>query len=907
MGQVNDIHSLVRGLANGTIEGDDPQITSRLDEAAAASARSAAAAAAEESESLEAREVRERKEAEEAAKHAKRLAEAKRRAAEIQASLERKGRARERHAAHLAATRGGDPGAPTPARGTDYLAWDLWTPSDEEDEMVAKLPPRGLEAMEADLDARSKRVAAARAVAEARRREGNAALAEGRTDEAYRLYLEGIQSRRDSAALHSNAALCCLRTGRPAAALDHCDKALSIQEFLVEDLKSPLTLRAFHRRARARLELGHPREAVADLERASRLATEGGRGEHEGAEIDALLATARNELAEERRRNALRAAEASIAAAPEPAAAPEAVASMGPASAHLAQRQRAGGVDLALAGRLAAVDAATLALVTLQSMAAARPSLPLRQGQGTLTPSALQRALRAAVPALSVCPLTRARARTAGLDADDTPAPLLRSLGAVLSGGFLSGCPADAIDALACVAAALGSGGGSSDDIDDDGGAVTAAERAEAWGVLNAVVQTAGAGGGTGVVAAASTALSAAAASGPAGRAAAAQALAASALSVAAVGSAALPTVEATIAVRAEALGLLVTLSTERPVVEALWAWAGPKLPARVLGWRVSGAGAGPAEVASRLDLFGRLWLTGTGTGAGAPPPPPTDASLWAGIAQAASGKGAGWPAAARPASVRRAALGAAANVLSPSAATPAETSASAVAAAGAGLALAAQEALASAVGPAGWADPPLAARASAALARLVRGPAAVSASLTAAPGLAKSMVEGLVASVASVGAPSGEAGEAARAVEALTRGLACVADATGEGSLGAASGDEPHLLRLTSALVDAVAAKGSLDGAVANAALLLGRLLGPRGERAVGWGGDDGAWRPLRERALDALADITLDRRGRGEPARKGAATAAARLAGTCDELRVRLRTGGRLEALHCVLAGTK
>ena len=69
---------------------------------------------------------------------------------ELQRNKERKERLRAAFRAHQAAK--ADEGASR--EGTDYQAWDLWTPSDEEDELYESLTPNSPEfkAMEKDID-----------------------------------------------------------------------------------------------------------------------------------------------------------------------------------------------------------------------------------------------------------------------------------------------------------------------------------------------------------------------------------------------------------------------------------------------------------------------------------------------------------------------------------------------------------------------------------------------------------------------------------------------------------------------------------------------------------------------------------------------------------------------------------
>lgn len=61
---------------------------------------------------------------------------------EIQANIERKNKAREKYARWVESQRASSQGRKAT---TDYTAWDLWLPSDEEDEMIRDLTPSGPE------------------------------------------------------------------------------------------------------------------------------------------------------------------------------------------------------------------------------------------------------------------------------------------------------------------------------------------------------------------------------------------------------------------------------------------------------------------------------------------------------------------------------------------------------------------------------------------------------------------------------------------------------------------------------------------------------------------------------------------------------------------------------------------
>ena len=71
----------------------------------------------------------------------------------MKASLARKQAARARYQEHMAAQ------GPALRSETDYTKWDLFTPEDEEDEMVNSLTPNdpGIRALERDINERHQR------------------------------------------------------------------------------------------------------------------------------------------------------------------------------------------------------------------------------------------------------------------------------------------------------------------------------------------------------------------------------------------------------------------------------------------------------------------------------------------------------------------------------------------------------------------------------------------------------------------------------------------------------------------------------------------------------------------------------------------------------------------------------
>ena len=165
-----------------------------------------------------------------------RLAKARERVLEIQESLRRKEAARARYAAWVLQEQ---ERSNHTKKATDYTAWDLWTPSDEEDDMVRNLQPAGAEfaAMEKDIAERHRRVKEQRRIAERCRVEGNAAFQRGQFSTAYQHYAEGLEHHKANVVLHGNAALASIKQGCYVQAIEHCDRVMSIQEFLEQNLK----------------------------------------------------------------------------------------------------------------------------------------------------------------------------------------------------------------------------------------------------------------------------------------------------------------------------------------------------------------------------------------------------------------------------------------------------------------------------------------------------------------------------------------------------------------------------------------------------------------------------------------------------------------------------------------------
>ena len=172
--------------------------------------------------------------------------------------------------------------------GTDYQSWDLWTPSDdEEDPWMQYMPDNpAFKSMEADIDKRHAKQVRNRQTAFRKRNEGNAALKAGQVSDALSIYESGLECDKRSIELHGNASLASLKLGCFAQCIEHCDKACELADFLLEQPKHATKIKCLLRRSAARDALGHLNEAVADLELALDL-------DPEDKEIVTKLTTAR--------------------------------------------------------------------------------------------------------------------------------------------------------------------------------------------------------------------------------------------------------------------------------------------------------------------------------------------------------------------------------------------------------------------------------------------------------------------------------------------------------------------------------------------------------------------------------------------------------------------------------------
>ena len=189
---------------------------------------------------------------------------------DLQRNKERKEKLRAAFEAHMAERER------KTVEATDYHAWDLWTPSDEEDDLYNNLTPNSAEfkAMEKDIEERHAKLLRSRQYAERQRQLGNTFFKEKQYAKALQVYEDGIASEKSNMALNANAAAAALKLGCNIQAIEHCDKVFSIADFCFENKPStvPMRLKAYQRRATARSALKHFREAISDLEEARKLA-----------------------------------------------------------------------------------------------------------------------------------------------------------------------------------------------------------------------------------------------------------------------------------------------------------------------------------------------------------------------------------------------------------------------------------------------------------------------------------------------------------------------------------------------------------------------------------------------------------------------------------------------------------
>lgn len=281
--EVDDVSRLIEGLHSGKISPE--YVDKKIKERDAEESRAAEATKAAEEEA-------ERRKYENLPDEKKR--EVKQKVDDMIREKERREKARELYAAYRASLPEDE--LERRSRSTDYSAWDLWTPSDDEDDPWMQYMPNdpAFKAMEADIDKRHARRVEQRQTAHRKREEGNAAFKARQYAEALAIYEAGLEADKRSIELHGNAAMAALKSGCFVQTIEHCDKACEIAEFFLERPSHPVAVKCLQRRATARLALGHLKDAVSDLE----LARE---RDPANAEVAKRLASAKAEYEEARK------------------------------------------------------------------------------------------------------------------------------------------------------------------------------------------------------------------------------------------------------------------------------------------------------------------------------------------------------------------------------------------------------------------------------------------------------------------------------------------------------------------------------------------------------------------------------------------------------------------------------
>jgi len=186
---------------------------------------------------------------------------------------------------------------------TDYNAWDLWCPSDDEDDMIKTLPPSGeqFRAMERDIDERHARMKRKEKVAAKCKEAGNRAYKAGQYAEAYKNYEEGLENEKKNIEMQCNAAMASIKMGCAVQAVEHCDQVMRLADFFLEKPNHPMVFKGLQRRATAYSMLKRFAKAVEDLERALTF-------EPENRELKRQYNKAKKDLDEQVKEKALRKA-----------------------------------------------------------------------------------------------------------------------------------------------------------------------------------------------------------------------------------------------------------------------------------------------------------------------------------------------------------------------------------------------------------------------------------------------------------------------------------------------------------------------------------------------------------------------------------------------------------------------
>eukprot|EP00854_Cymbomonas_tetramitiformis_P003796 gene3796-4750_t len=284
LARVDGISKTLDGLNDGTISVEDLDRMER------------------QKELLAARQEREAKEAEESSAKRKEELESRRDAAKVKVDeiMERKikkDKARERFVDYEKT----DKKSSFITTSTDYTGWDLWCPSDEEDDLIKTLPPStdpAFKAMEKDMDDRHERMKQKIKTATKLREAGNKSYRAGQYMEAYKNYEAGLDADKRVIELQANAAMAALKVKMPVQAIEHCDQVFRLADFFLERPKHPLVFKAYLRRAEAHKMLKHYEYCVRDLEEAVKF-------DPADKEAKKLLEAAKKDLAEHMRMQGL--------------------------------------------------------------------------------------------------------------------------------------------------------------------------------------------------------------------------------------------------------------------------------------------------------------------------------------------------------------------------------------------------------------------------------------------------------------------------------------------------------------------------------------------------------------------------------------------------------------------------
>ncbi|GAX78335.1 hypothetical protein CEUSTIGMA_g5777.t1 [Chlamydomonas eustigma] len=218
-------------------------------------------------------------------------------ALELKTNYERRLKARARFDEYVST------GGASHAFTTDYTKWDMWCPEDDEDDLINSITPNSatFRAMEKDIDDRHRKMVESRQIAERMRVKGNTAFKDKQYTEALRCYQVGIEVEKTNVTLHTNAAQAALKINCYVQAIEHCDKALHISDFMLNSLKGPLCTKAYQRRAAAYRALQQYNRAVQDLECAIA-------NDPTSKELQVALSVARRDLDESQKQKQLRKA-----------------------------------------------------------------------------------------------------------------------------------------------------------------------------------------------------------------------------------------------------------------------------------------------------------------------------------------------------------------------------------------------------------------------------------------------------------------------------------------------------------------------------------------------------------------------------------------------------------------------